>query len=68
MAKPLKPRSGASPVTTAEDATAGTLGETQSEWDVVAQASWESFPASDPPGWINASPCNGRPLAESKDA
>lgn len=25
----------------------------QAEWDEVAEASWESFPASDAPSWIN---------------
>lgn len=30
---------------------APTLNQDESEWDEVAESSWESFPASDPPAW-----------------
>lgn len=41
-----------SPSPTGNEAATGQSPENE-DWDDVSQASWESFPASDPPAWIS---------------
>jgi hypothetical protein len=52
MAKHLEPRSCSPSDLAVPPTNTQTIAEPQSEWDVVMEASWESFPASDPPAWI----------------
>lgn len=51
---------------------ASTASEEETDWDEIAESSWESFPASDPPSWAGqGSPRLPRPVgthAEGADS
>jgi hypothetical protein len=56
----VEPGSGGSSDLVVSPADKRAAQQKQPEWDAVSEASWESFPASDPPAWIGGRPAGAQ--------